>query len=280
MEKKIRITLPIKSIDILENDIEEFDIKKNYILNYIYEELSKSFKENLEQKELEKEETRIIQFNLNKKNLENYYNFLEENKIQNESEFFRNIIRKYTSQSKKDRELFLFKNLVFRINYAIKERKKIKITFKDGKTIEVEAYSIESSKFEVANYLLCYNIKEKKWKNYKIKYMKSIYIKNESFSIRDKDFLEIVKKDFDPFLSNGQIVKVKLTLEGEVLFKELRMNRPKIIEKKDMYYTLECSNEKAKRYFSYFLDEVEIIYPLELREWFKNKYKKAYLKYE
>ena len=38
MEKKIRVTLPRKIVEILENDIEEFFIKKNTLLNYIYAE--------------------------------------------------------------------------------------------------------------------------------------------------------------------------------------------------------------------------------------------------
>ena len=89
-----------------------------------------------------------------------------------------------------------------------------------------------------------------------------------------------MKKDFDPFLSLGQNIKISLTKTGEKLFKELKTNRPKIIKKEDNIYFLEASQEKAKRYFSFFLDEVEILEPLELREWFKDKLKKAFEKYE
>ena len=122
MEKKIRITLPKKIAEILENDTEEFFIKKNTLLNYIYAE---KIKEDRRKKNLYtyKEETSIIQFNLNKKNLEGYYNYLEENNIQNESEFFREILIEYASQSKKKRECFLFRVIVERINHSIKEKK-------------------------------------------------------------------------------------------------------------------------------------------------------------
>lgn len=279
MEKKIRVTLPRKIVEILENDIEEFFIKKNTLLNYIYAE---KIKENQEKKFIYpyKGETSVIQFNLNKKNLEGYYNFLEENNIQNESEFFREILIEYASLGKKKRECFLFKEIVERINYSIKEKRTIKIVFRDEKNIEVEPYLIESSKLEVMNYLFCYNLREAKWKNYKIKYIKSIYIKNTSFKLRDKEFIDKMKDNFDPFISFGQYIKIKLTTGGKKIFNEIETNRPQIIKIDKDEYILECSHEKAKRYFSFFLDEVEILEPLELRTWFKEKYRKALIKYE
>ena len=279
MEKKIRVTLPRKIVEILENDIEEFFIKKNTLLNYIYAE---KIKENQQKKFVYpyKGETSVIQFNLNKKNLEGYYNFLEENNIQNESEFFREILIEYASLGKKKRECFLFKDIVERINYSIKEKRIIKIVFRDEKNIEVEPYLIESSKLEVMNYLFCYNLREGKWKNYKIKYIKSIYIKNTSFKLRDKEFIDKMKENFDPFISFGQYIKIKLTTAGKKMFNEIETNRPQIIKIDKDEYILECSHEKAKRYFSFFLDEVEILEPLELRTWFKEKYRKALIKYE
>lgn len=279
MEKKIRVTLPRKIVEILENDIEEFFIKKNTLLNYIYAE---KIKENQEKKFIYpyKGETSVIQFNLNKKNLEGYYNFLEENNIQNESEFFREILIEYASLGKKKRECFLFKEIVERINYSIKEKRTIKIVFRDEKNIEVEPYLIESSKLEVMNYLFCYNLREGKWKNYKIKYIKSIYIKNTSFKLRDKEFIDKMKDNFDPFISFGQYIKIKLTTGGKKIFNEIETNRPQVIKIDKDEYILECSHEKAKRYFSFFLDEVEILEPQDLREWFKEKYRKVLIKYE
>ncbi|WP_448821713.1 WYL domain-containing protein [Cetobacterium sp.] len=279
MEKKIRITLPKKIAEILENDTEEFFIKKNTLLNYIYAE---KIKEDRRKKNLYtyKEETSIIQFNLNKKNLEGYYNYLEENNIQNESEFFREILIEYASQSKKKRECFLFREIVERINHSIKEKKIIRIVFRDEKKIEVEPYLIESSKLEVMNYLFCYNLRESKWRNYKIKYIKSIYIKNLSFKLRDKKFVDKMKDNFDPFISFGQYIEIKLTMVGQKMFNEIETNRPQVIKIDGDKYILECSQEKAKRYFSFFLDEVEVLEPQDLRAWFKEKYKKAWIKYQ
>lgn len=279
MEKKIRITIPKKILDILERDMEEFKITKNTFLNYLYQELKNSYEKEKKVYDFGKEETCVIQFNLNKRNREEYYDFLEENKILNESEFFRELILKYTKMGRNSRELFLYKNNSQKIQNGIKANKVLKIVFKDERIVEVEPYFLSTSKQELRNYLFCYNLKEKKWKNYKLKYIDRVLIKNDTFEIRDKKYIEEIKKEFDPFLSKGKEVIVKLSKNGEIFFKNLDANRPKILEKRDGIYKLECSTEKAKRYFSFFLDEVEILEPIELRSWFKDKYEKALKKY-
>ncbi|WP_297488061.1 WYL domain-containing protein [uncultured Cetobacterium sp.] len=277
MEKKIRITLSKKILEILESDMDEFLIKKNTLLNLIYEKLKTEFSKI---KIKSDGDTQVIQFNLKKKNKENYYFFLEENNIQNESEFFRDIITYYALMRKKEREAFLFEREVELLKIGIKERRVEKIIFNDKNEVEIEPYYLGCSKLELANYIFCYNIKENSWKNYKLKYINNIYLTKENFKVRDKKFIESVKKEFDPFLSKGKIVKVRLSNSGEKLFKEIRVNRPKLLEKIDSIYVLECSEEKAKRYFSYFLDDAEILEPISLRSWFEKRLEKALNKYK
>lgn len=277
MEKKLRITLPEYIYKTIEADIEEFKINKNYILNYIYENLK--FEQFLEDGKFDGEKT-VIQFNLNKKNRENYYNFLEENGIQVEASFFRKLFIKYANQSKVKRELFIFKEVVERINLGIKENKILNITFMDKKETKIEPYYIGNSKLEIANYIFCFDLLEGEFKNYKLNNIKNIYINNKIFTVRDLDFIEKVKNNFDPFLSQDKIIKVRLTPNGELLFKNIKINRAEILSINKDIYELQCSEEKAKRYFSYFLDDVEILEPLELREWFINKYVSALKKYQ
>lgn len=279
MEKKVRVTIPKKIIDILERDIEEFKINKNTFLNYLYQELKNSYDKEKKICNFKDEETNVIQFNLNKKNREEYYDFLEENGIFNEAEFFREIIVRYAKMGRNSRELFLYKKNVEKIQMAIKTKKILKVTFEDKRVVEVEPYFLGSSKQELSNYLFCYNLEENEWKNYKLKYIEKVLMKNDTFKIRDKKYIDEIKKEFDPFLSKGKEVVVKLSKNGERFFESLEVNRPKILEKKDGIYRLECSTEKAKRYFSFFLDEAEILEPKELRKWFKEKYEKALKKY-
>lgn len=258
--------------DIIESDCEEFHIKKNTLLNFIFQFLK-------EEKEYEEEasmgEKTVIQFNLNKSNRETYYSFLLERGIYNESEFFRKLIGKYTNKPKMKRELFIFQESVKKINFAIKENLIIYISFQDGKKIQIEPYHMGTSNLEIANYLFCFDLAENIFKNYRLCNIDSVYITRNKFVSRDRTFIENVKKDFDPFLSQGKIIKVFLTEKGEKIFRELRVNRPKLLNKKNGVYEFQCSEEKAKRYFSYFLDEAEILEPLHLRKWFIEKFSNA-----
>ncbi len=263
--------------DIIESDCEEFHIKKNTLLNFIFEFLK-------EEKSYEEEvylgEKTVLQFNLNKSNREVYYNFLLERGIHNESEFFRKLIGNYANKPKMKRELFIFQESVKKLTFAIKENLVIHISFQDGKKTQVEPYHMGTSNLEIANYLFCYDLIENNFKNYRLCNIESVYITRNKFVFRDKNFIENVKKDFDPFLSQGKIIKVFLTEKGEKIFRELRVNRPKVLNKKNGIYEFQCSEEKAKRYFSYFLDEAEILEPIHLREWFIRKFSNALTLYQ
>jgi predicted DNA-binding transcriptional regulator YafY len=68
---------------------------------------------------------------------------------------------------------------------------------------------------------------------------------------------------------------VKFTDVGIEMFNLLKVDKPKILSRERNEIEVECSIFKAKLYFSQFLDEVEILEPIELREWFKEKYTKA-----
>lgn len=277
MEKKIRVTLPNYIYQTIISDTEDFSINKNKLCNYIFNELK--FQSNLEECTPSSDKS-TLQFNLNKKNIETYYEVLEENQIQVEAQFFRKIFYTYTNQSKKNREAFIFKENLAKIEYAIKEKKTLKLIFKDGDSIKVSPYFVGSSKLELANYLFSYNHWVKEYKNYRISNISSVLITRETFFPGKKEFVQKAISDFDPFLSKGQVVVAKLTKKGEHLLESLKTNRPKLIKKEKNLYYFECSEEKAKRYFSYFLSEVKITEPAHLALWFKDEFFKAYTNYK
>lgn len=273
MEKKLRITIPKEIYNLIENDLNDFGITKNYLCNYIFTH-SDGFKKiyNYQYSKNKK----IIQFSLNKKNKENYYSFLIEKKIQVEAEYFRNIFLHYAQQSKKSRELFVFKNIINKILYGIENKKKLVITFRDESEKKVSAYYFGSSELELKNYLFCYDDDKKELKNLAIRNIKSIFITSEKNYDGNTETIKEIIKNFDPFLSYNQKVIVKFTNKGLEMFNLMKTYRPKIIEKNNNVYTLRCSNLQAKKYFSSFWNEVEIIFPLDLRKWFKEKAQKIY----
>ena len=277
MSKKIKVTLPQNIYEIIKNDISDFNMTSNYFMNYIFLNLNdkyKNFKGNPAIAEQSKEKS-SIQFNLNKESSLIYYDVLRDNNAQNESEFMRSLLIRYATNPKNKRELFIFKESVERINLAIKDRKNVYITFNDDRKVKVSPYHIGSSDLEIANYIFCYDFSEEKYKNYKLNYLKQVYTTSEGAKWEDNDYIEDVIKNFDPFLSKGQIIKVRLSENGKKLLKTIKINRPKLISEDGDLLEFEASDEQIKRYFSYFFDEATVIEPIELKEWFIEKYENA-----
>ncbi len=90
---------------------------------------------------------------------------------------------------------------------AIKDKKNVYITFNDDRKVKVSPYHIGSSDLEIANYIFCYDFSEEKYKNYKLNYLKQVYTTSEVAKWEDNDYIKDVIKNFDPFLSKGQIIK-------------------------------------------------------------------------
>lgn len=276
MEKKIRVTLSRYAIDIIESDSKSFKVTKNFLINYIFNRLKS---EKIENSYCDDGEKGVIQFNLNKENRNIYYEILSEQNIQVEAEFIRKMIYRYTHQSKSSRELFLYSEIIERIKYGIKDKRVLKISFDDNRKTSILPFHIGSSKLELGNYVFCYDLIENRYKNYKLSNIKVVFITQEKKEWENREFIKNVIKNFDPFLSQGKKIKAILTDEGKKILSAIAVNRPETISVKDNLFEFKCSEEQAKRYFTYFLDEIEIVEPLSLREWFIQKYKSALEKY-
>lgn len=276
MEKKLRITIPKEIYTLIESDLKDFGITKNFLCNYIFK-YSDGFKEIYNYKYSGSK--RIIQFNLNKSNRENYYYFLAEKKIQVEAEYFRNIFIHYAQQSKKSRERFIFKSIIEKIRYAIENKRKVIVTFADGTKKKISVYNIASSELELKNYVFSYDEETQMFRNFTLRNIRSIYITNEKYYDEEMDFVEEMIENFDPFLSHNKRVVVRFSKEGIKMFEMLKTYRPQLIDNNEMIYKFRCSNLQAKRYFSCFWNEVEILEPKELRQWFKDKATKVFENY-
>ncbi len=278
--KKIRVTVPEDIWRMIKNDIEEFGINNNRLCNYILEKL-KYRKEIDVEKELESQGRplkKIIQFDLNVSNKEIYYDVLRDNGVDVEAEFFRDLFEKYCSKFKYIRELFVFQDTVKQILEATREKKKIKLKY-GSKLTTVEPYFIKRDEQGDENFLFCYCETEKTYYNYKLKDLEVISILDEKIKGKDKKYIESVRKNFDPFLGNGNFIKVRLTEEGMKMIKGLTNYRPKLIEKNEDIYIFEASNENAKLYFRQFSKEAVILEPKELREEMKKDFLEALANY-
>ncbi|MCS5422746.1 MULTISPECIES: WYL domain-containing protein [Psychrilyobacter] len=268
--KKIRVTIPKYMGDILKYDAVEFGLSKNYLLNYLVKNYSLLREKDIPVLEGEKE---IVQFNLNKENEDFYREVYNRSEFETEASFIRTLIYGYISQSKVIRERFIFKKLIGKIQRGIKDKKKIKIKFETAEKI-VSPYNILYSSMEVSNYLFCYSEEDQNYKNYRLCNIKYVYILDENSYTGDTEYLRKVREDFDPFLSYGLPVEIRLSERGQEKYDRIKTNRPKLIEKLDDRWIVEGSQEKIKRYFAYFMSDAEIISPMNLREWFFEEAKK------
>ncbi|MGF6907565.1 WYL domain-containing protein [Fusobacterium sp. PH5-44] len=274
--KKIRVTVPEDIWRLMKKDVEEFGINNNKLCNYILEKLKYNKQLNIE-KMLESQGRsvkKIIQFDLNVSNKEIYYDILKENKVDVEAEYFRELFEIYCSKFKYQRELFIFEATTKRIVEAIRDKKKIKIKYING-IFTIEPYFIRREEQGDENFLFSYNEDLKTYTNYKLKEIEIITILDEKIRGKDKKYIENVRRNFDPFLANGNIVKVRLTQVGETFLRSFTNYRPKLIKKDGDIFHFEAANENAKIYFRQFSKEAEILEPKNLREEIKKEHEEV-----
>lgn len=274
--KKVRVTVSDFMNEIITGDSEYFKLPVGRIGNIIFKYY---MDKDLNKVELGNFLGEVIQFNLNKKNEEIFMDTLIRNKIQTEAEYWRNIFFTYINNLRYKREEILFENKFKDIREGIKAEKKIKIKYHKYIRL-VNPYFIKVSDSENRSYLFCYCEKNNDYRNYRISEIEEIWLTNEKNEIRDKKYIDDVRKNFDPFLSYKNRVKVKFTEKGIELYEKVLANRPRLIEEKDGIYTFECDNKLAMIYFAQFYSKVKILEPEELKTILKKELKKTIEIYE
>ena len=274
--KKVRVTVSDFMNEIITGYSEYFKLPVGRIGNIIFKYY---MDKDLNKVELGNFSGEVIQFNLNKKNEEIFMDTLIRNKVEIEAEYWRNIFFTYINNLRYKREEILFENKFKDIRGAIKTEKKIKIKYHKYIRL-VNPYFIKVSDSENRSYLFCYCEKNNDYRNYRISEIEEIWLTNEKNEIRDKKYIDDVRKNFDPFLSYKNRVKVKFTEKGIELYEKVLANRPRLIEEKDGIYTFECDNKLAMIYFAQFYSEVKILEPEELKTILKKELKKTIEIYE
>lgn len=260
----------------IKEDEMHFNLLTGEIGNRIFAYYSNKEVENLN---LNSSKGEIIQFNLNKSNDELYYIVLKEHEVQNEAGFFRDIFFKYLDNPRYIREQILFSETFEKLQIALKEKKKVNIKY-SGKIRTINPYFLKVSSGEDRTYIFSYCEKNENYRNYRVANIENISLSKHDIEVKDLEYLNSIDKNFDPFLSFGRNIKIKINKEGQSLFEKVILNRPKVLEKDGDIWFLECTNRLAKIYFLQFLSNVEILEPIDLRDWFKKELKKCLKIYE
>ncbi len=208
-----------------------------------------------------------------------YYTILKEHKIENEAEFFRIIFMKYLDNPRYVREKILFSENFEKLHLALNEKKKVNIKY-SGEIRTINPYLIKVAPTEDRTYVFSYCEKNTGYRNYRVSMIESISLSLNDVEVKDSEYIDNIDKNFDPFLSFGHNVSIKINEDGKNLFERAILNRPKVLEKRDNdIWILECTNLLAKIYFSQFLSNVEILEPVGLREWFKKELENSLNRY-
>ncbi|MGL5126563.1 MAG: WYL domain-containing protein [Fusobacteriaceae bacterium] len=259
---KLRVTVPKNIALILKKDQEDFEINENKHYNIIYKNIKFDYSKG-KSRSVYKEDTEILQFTLSKENFIKFDTL--ENKKLKKADFFRQLITEYAMKSTYERELIVFKEHLEHIKVAIENNKRIEIKFRNRDDI-LDPYFIASLEKENRNYLVSYSYYKEKIVNYRIKNIGSVKITSTNREPFDENYIKDLSENFNPFLSFGNEVKVKLTLEGEKYYKQVISNRPKLKGVKGDIYIFEANDYQAMLYFGGFMEMVEILEPLSLRE--------------
>ena len=265
--KKVRFTISDFMNEIIKSDSEYFKLQIGKIGNIIF---NYYIDKNLNKVELEDSSGEVIQFNLNKSNEEIFMDTLIRNKIETEAEYWRNIFFTYINNLRYKREEILFEKNFKNIEKALKDGNKIKIKYHNYIRL-LNPYFIKVSDSESRSYLFCYCEKNQDYRNYRVSEIGEIWFTNEKIEIKDKKYIDEVYKNFDPFLSYKNRVKVRFTEKGLELYEKVLTNRPKLLAKDNNIYTFDFSHNLAMIYFAQFFSLIEILEPQELREKLQNE---------
>ncbi|MEG0068971.1 WYL domain-containing protein [Cetobacterium sp.] len=275
--KKIRVTVSEDIWRLLKKDSEEFGINNNKLCNFILDKFKYSKKFDID-KFMEPQGRplkKVIQFDLNVLNKAIYYDILKANHVEIEAEFFRELFEVYSSQFKYQREIFIFQETYKLLLDAIQNKVKIKVDYL-GDILTLSPYFIKREDQGDENFIFAYDDENKKYRSIKLKDVNLLGVLNEKILVRDKKYIDGMRKNFDPFLGERIVVKAIFTPVGESMLKSLTNYKPKLLKKEDDIYYFEMTLENAKVYFSSFLKEAKILEPQKLRDELKRSFLEAY----
>jgi len=228
-----------------------------------------------------------LQFSLHKGNAR-FRNFADAHALRL-APLCRHYFEEYVNLPRARRELFIKSAEMGCISDAIRNRAAVTLSY-HGKQRHCSPCFIAFSKAQARAYLVIYEPGHDKdplkcFCALRLACVKDVAIGDAGTAFHQNDFAlskraKELEEHFDPYLCYGEMVKVRLTDEGEKMLARIATNRPETISNEYGVYTFVCSQLLAQRYFGQFLAEAEILEPATLREWFKKKLAESVARYK
>ena len=160
---------------------------------------------------------------------------------------------------------------------AINQKKKVFLTQKKGRSIEVSPFNISLTKEEMHLYLLSYT--SKSYKTMKLSSIDSAVVLDKPCEIPEDAITILTKMSRNNpqfiFNQNTQPIVVQFTDKGLTMFKKIYLHRPTPTSINGNIFTFDCSYTQAIYYFTKFGQDAKILSPDYVKEEMFSFYKNA-----
>lgn len=201
------------------------------------------------------------------------------------SQYLRDLFESYLSIPRNEREKIIFLEQYNTLNELIyKKKTALFSTVSDPKKqYKVVPYRIVSSKEELFNYLICFDVEKQVIRSFRLSRINHV-ITNDRYVELSGDVTDKLEMSLDkgPQFSFNSLVKVdvRFTEEGKRKYKMLYTNRPPFLEQKGDVFSFEWPENQMFEYIKRFGKEAEVLKPLSLRNALRSYYHEAYRIYE
>lgn len=194
------------------------------------------------------------------------------------SQYLRDLFKSYLSMPRKNRERIIFQDEYETIQKAISSNKCIAF-----KNFTFAPYRITSTKDELFNYVLGYDLDTKKVRSFRLSRMECVFILKEEVQFND----DIIEK-LEQAISKGAqfsfqekiLFKVQLSDEGKRRFKMIYTNRPEVSKIEKDIYSFNWPLSPFIEYFKRFGKEAIIIEPEYVKDIMVQYYQEAFDAYK
>lgn len=200
------------------------------------------------------------------------------------SSFYRRMFSAYAEKTKNEREKILYAEVYAVFRRAAAKGARVCIELKNGTVMgRACVYSVSPAKDELFNYVLLFDGKHNV--TIRLASVKSASLLPEHAEIPKENAALFDRQiacgaQYPMYSTDREPIKVRLTEQGQELFRKIYLYRPTPISVDGDVYTFDCSSNQLVYYFERFGDRALILSPKKIGIFMRNYYYFALKKYK